>query len=141
MLAERDTNDRYLSAFLSERVGNEFDGSISGVAKFGLFVRLDETGADGLIPASSLGREYFRYDEDRQTLTGSDSRRVLGLGMKVTIRLAEAAPITGGLVFELLSAEGKKLPQGRRNQSRGKKRGSSKKRSLKRGKSRSHPKP
>lgn len=128
MLAERDTNDRYLSAFLSDRVGNEFDGSISGVARFGLFVRLDETGADGLIPASSLGREYFRYDEGSQTLTGSDSRRVLGLGMKVTIRLAEAAPITGGLVFELLSAEGKKMSQGSRTQ----KRGSSKKRSLKR---------
>ncbi len=130
MIAERDTNDRYLSAYLSDRVGNEFDGSISGVARFGLFVRLDETGADGLIPASSLGREYYRYDEDRQTLTGSDSRRVLGLGMKVTIRLAEAAPITGGLVFELLSAEGKKLPQGSGSQ----KRGSHKKRSLKRSK-------
>jgi len=134
MLAERDTNDRYLSAFLSERVGNEFDGSVSGVARFGLFVRLEETGADGLIPASSLGREYFRYDEDRQTLTGSDSRLVLGLGMKVTIRLAEAAPITGGLVFELLSVDGKKLPSGGRGASRGRKRGSSKKRSLKRAK-------
>ena len=133
MLAERDTNDRYLSAFLSERVGNEFEGSISGVARFGLFVRLDETGADGLIPASSLGREYFRYDEDSQTLTGADSRRVLGLGMKVTIRLAEAAPITGGLVFELLTAEGKAMSQGR---GRTQKRGSSKKRSLKRAKSR-----
>jgi len=103
------------------------------VARFGLFVRLDETGADGLIPASSLGREYFRYDEDSQTLTGADSRRVLGLGMKVTIRLAEAAPITGGLVFELLTAEGKAMSQGR---GRTQKRGSSKKRSLKRAKSR-----
>ena len=130
MLAERDTNDRYLSAYLSERVGNEFEGSISGVARFGMFVRLDETGADGLIPASSLGREYFRYDEDRQTLTGSDSRLVLGLGMKVTIRLAEAAPITGGLVFELLSVDGKSMPKGPRSS----RRGSSKKRSLKRAK-------
>lgn len=128
MLAERDTNDRYLSAYLSERVGNEFDGAISGVARFGLFVRLNETGADGLIPASSLGREYFRYDEERQTLTGADSRRVLGLGMKVVVRLAEAAPITGGLVFELLSAEGKVMAQGGRNQ----KRSASKKRALKR---------
>ncbi len=128
MLAERDTNDRYLSAYLSDRVGNEFDGAVSGVAKFGLFVRLDETGADGLIPASSLGREYFRYDEKTQTLQGSDSKRVLGLGMRVTVRLAEAAPITGGLVFELLSIDGKKMASA----PRGTRKGKPKKRSLKR---------
>ena len=119
MLAERDTTDRYLSAYLSDRVGNEFDGAISGVARFGIFVRLDETGADGLIPASSLGREYFRYNEDQQTLIGSDSKRVLGLGMKVTVRLAEAAPISGGLVFELLQAEGRKFSPGPTRAKRG----------------------
>ncbi len=107
MLAERDTTDRYLAAYLADRIGSEFPGAIAGVARFGLFVKLDETGADGLVPISSLGREYFAYDPDAQTLTGETSRRVLGLGQRVLVRLAEAAPITGGLLFELLEVEGR----------------------------------
>ncbi|MEO1689352.1 MAG: RNB domain-containing ribonuclease, partial [Pseudomonadota bacterium] len=106
MTAERDTNDRYLSAYLSERVGDEFEGRISGVARFGLFVKLDETGADGLIPIASLGREWFRHDPDANTLTGEQTGRTLGLGMRATVRLAEAVPVTGGLLFELLAVEG-----------------------------------
>ena len=109
MMAERDTNDRYLAAYLSERVGNEFDGKISGIARFGLFVRLSETGADGLVPISTLGREYFVHDADAQTLTGEKSRRVLKLGQKAKVRLAEAVPVTGGLMFELLEVDGKAL--------------------------------
>jgi ribonuclease R len=112
MVAERDTNDRYLAAYLSERVGSEFDGKISGIARFGLFVRLSETGADGLVPISTLGREYFQHDADAQTLTGEKSRLVLKLGQKATVRLAEAVPITGGLMFELLAVDGKQLPNG-----------------------------
>ncbi len=111
MMAERDTNDRYLAAYLSDRIGAEFAGKISGIARFGLFVRLDETGADGLIPISTLGREYFRHDAEAQTLTGESSRVVLKLGQRVTVRLAEAAPITGGLMFELLSVAGQPLPR------------------------------
>jgi ribonuclease R len=110
MMAERDTTDRYLAAWLSERVGSEFAGAISGVARFGLFVKLDETGADGLVPISAIGREYFSYDPDSQTLTGEKSRRVIGLGQRVIVRLAEAAPITGGLLFELLEVEGRAMP-------------------------------
>ena len=73
-------------------------------------MKLDETGADGLVPISAIGREYFVYDQDSQTLTGEKSRRVLGLGQRVTVRLAEAAPITGGLLFELLEVEGRTMP-------------------------------
>ena len=80
------------------------------MARFGLFVKLDETGADGLVPISSIGQEYFAFDPDSQTLTGETSRRVLGLGQRVLVRLAEAAPITGGLLFELLEVEGRRLP-------------------------------
>ena len=112
MMAERDTNDRYLAAFLSERVGEEFSGRISGIAKFGVFVRLDETGADGLIPIRSLGREFFRFDADAATLTGSDSGRVIALGQRVTVKLAEAAPVTGGIALELISVDGKSVPRG-----------------------------
>ncbi|QDL94177.1 ribonuclease R (plasmid) [Paroceanicella profunda] len=112
MEAERDTTDRYLAAFLADRVGNEFEGKVSGVTRFGLFIRLTDTGADGLVPISSLGREYFHYDADSQTLTGERTRREIGLGMRATVRLAEAVPVTGGLLFELLEIEGKPAPRG-----------------------------
>ena len=114
MLAERDTTDRYLSAFLSEQVGSAFAGVVSGVARFGIFVKLDDTGADGLIPVSRLGREYFRYDEDSRTLTGEHSGRVLRSGLRAKVKLAEADPLTGGLLFELLEVDGKPLPSSRK---------------------------
>ena len=112
MTAERDTTDRYLAAFLADKVGAEFAGRISGVQRFGLFVRLDETGADGLIPIRSVGREYFHYDQTSQTLMGADSGVMIGIGQRVIVRLAEAVPVTGGLLLELLSLEGAVLPAG-----------------------------
>ncbi len=103
MAAERDATDRYVAAFLSERVGAEFPGRITGVTRFGLFVRLAETGADGLVPISSLGGEYFRHDERAHALVGERSGGRWRLGREVDVRLREAVPITGGLVFEMLS--------------------------------------
>ncbi|MFN6978127.1 MAG: ribonuclease R, partial [Gemmobacter sp.] len=113
MAAERDTTDRYLAAWLSDRIGAEFAGRIAGVQRFGLFVKLDETGADGLIPIRSVGREFFHYDQATQTLMGADSGLTLGVGQRVTVRLAEAVPVTGGLTLELLSVEDRALPAGR----------------------------
>ncbi|WP_424930924.1 ribonuclease R [Amaricoccus macauensis] len=110
MMAERDTTDRYLAAYLADRIGSEFPGTIAGVARFGLFVKLDETGADGLVPISAIGTEYYRHDPETQTLTGEKSRRVIGLGQRVLVRLQEAAPITGGLLFDLLEIEGRGVP-------------------------------
>ncbi len=110
MAAERDTTDRYLAAYLSERVGAEFTGRISGVQKFGVFVRLDETGADGLIPVRSIGREFFHYEPDLQQLVGSETGLTIGVGQRVTVRLSEAVPVTGGLELELIEVEGATLP-------------------------------
>jgi ribonuclease R len=112
MMAERDTNDRYLAAFLSDRLGAEFTGRISGIAKFGAFVKLDETGADGLIPIRSLGREYFHFDRDAGTLMGSETGMIIGLGQRVRVKLTEAAPVTGGIALELISIEGRDMPKG-----------------------------
>ena len=126
MTAERDTTDRYLAAYLSERVGTELTGRISGVARFGAFVRLDETGADGLIPIRSLGGEYFHFDREGATLMGADSGMIVQPGQRVTVKLAEAAPVTGGLQLELIEHEGetvKQRPGGRgfgRGRSKGK---------------------
>ncbi|UPH72427.1 ribonuclease R [Abyssibius alkaniclasticus] len=119
MVAERDTTDRYLAAYLAERVGTEMDGMVSGVARFGLFVRLDETGADGLVPISAIGHEYFQYDADAQTLKGEKSGRLIAAGMRARVRLAEAVPITGGLAFDLLELQGKPIVAGPRGRGAG----------------------
>jgi ribonuclease R len=112
MVAERDTTDRYLAAYLSERVGNEFTGRIAGIARFGVFVKMDETGADGLVPIRTLGREYFHFDADAGTLKGSDTGLIIRVGQRVTVRLSRATAITGGLELELLTLDGKSLPRG-----------------------------
>jgi ribonuclease R len=111
MAAERDTTDRYLAAFLSDRVGATFTGRISGIARFGAFVKLDETGADGLLPIRSLGSEYFHHDAEAQTLMGAESGLVIAIGDKVEVRLAEAVPVTGGLTLELVGFENKEMPK------------------------------
>ncbi|MEM6939045.1 MAG: ribonuclease R [Pseudomonadota bacterium] len=105
MTAERETIDRYLAAYLSERIGIEMTGRINGIARFGAFVKLDETGADGLLPMRALGREYFHYDRESQTLMGADSGMLIGLGQRVKVRLDEVTPVTGGIALELLELE------------------------------------
>ncbi|TXI00910.1 MAG: ribonuclease R [Pseudorhodobacter sp.] len=113
MAAERDTTDRYLASFLADRVGSTFTGRISGVQRFGLFVKLDETGADGLVPIRAVGREFFHFDDASQTLTGADTGTTIGIGQRVVVKLAEAIPVTGGLVLELLEIDGAALPAGK----------------------------
>jgi ribonuclease R len=114
MVAERETTDRYLASYLSERVGNEMTGRISGLARFGAFVKLHETGADGLLPMRALGREYFHYDREAQTLMGSDTGMIISLGQRVKVRLAEVTPVTGGIALELLEIEDQQVTPGRR---------------------------
>ncbi len=120
MAAERDTTDRYLAAYLADRVGMTFTGRVSGVQKFGLFVKLDGTGADGLVPIREVGREFFHYDRDAQTLIGSESGLLIVVGARVTVRLAEAVPVTGGLLLELLEIADKGLPGPRLKRGKGK---------------------
>jgi ribonuclease R len=103
MAAERDATDRYVAAFLAEREGAEFDGRITGVTRFGLFIRLAEVGADGLAPVSSLGDEYFIHDERTHALVGERTGRRWRLGAMARVRLEEATPLTGGLLFSVLS--------------------------------------
>jgi ribonuclease R len=112
MVAERDTTDRYLAAYLSDRIGATFEGRVSGVQRFGLFVKLNESGADGLVPIRSVGREFFHFDPDSQTLMGADTGLTIGIGQRVKVRLTEAVPVTGGLILELLEIEDRALPPG-----------------------------
>ncbi|MFQ5955918.1 MAG: ribonuclease R [Kiloniellales bacterium] len=100
--AERAVVDRYLAAFLADRLGAEFSGRISGVTRFGLFVTLDETGADGLVPMRSLADDSYRHDSRRHRLVGRMTGRTYFLGQPVQVRLIEADPVSGGLVLRLL---------------------------------------
>jgi ribonuclease R len=115
MKAERETADRLIAHHLVDRIGATFQGRISGVTRAGLFVKLDDTGADGLIPIRSLGSEYFNYDETRHALVGSRSGAMHRLGDVVDVRLVEAQPIAGALRFELLS-EGQVFPRHQRRE-------------------------
>ena len=103
MAAERETSDRLLAQFLGGQIGARFEGRISGVTRSGLFVRLTDTGADGFIPASTIGADYYRYVEEQQAMIGDRTNEMFRLGDSVSVRLLEAAPVAGALRFELLS--------------------------------------
>jgi ribonuclease R len=103
--AERDAVDRFTAAYLADRVGARFHGRINGVTRFGLFITLDETGADGLVPIRTLPDDYYVHDEGRHSLLGRRSGREYLLGQSVEIRLAEASPVTGGMIFTLMDSE------------------------------------
>jgi len=101
MEAERDTIDRYVAAYLSDRVGQLVECRISGVQPFGFFATVEGLGGDGLVLAQTLGQEYFRYDEAARQLVGVDSGDTYRVGQRLTLRLAEANPVSGSLRFEL----------------------------------------
>ena len=106
MEAERDTIDRYVAAWLSGRVGETFDTRITGVQGFGFFATIDKLGGDGLVPVSTLGREYFTYDEKAQKLVGEKSGTEYAVGDRLKLKLAEANALTGALKFEVPDSDG-----------------------------------
>jgi ribonuclease R len=108
-LAERDAIDRYLAAFMADKVGVVFAARISGVARFGLFVTVAGSGASGLVPVSRLPDDFWMHDEASQSLNGRRTRISFRLAQEVEVRLAEASPITGGLVFHIM--QGAPAPQ------------------------------
>ncbi len=105
MAAERETVDRVIAAHLADRVGAVFEARIAGVTRAGLFVRLSETGADGFVPAATLGDDYFRFEEATRALVGTRTKEAFRLGEAVQVRLVEAAPFAGALRFEIVRGE------------------------------------
>jgi ribonuclease R len=103
MAAERETVDRLIAHHLADQIGATFEGRISGVTRAGLFVKLADTGADGFIPAATIGADYYRYEEATHALTGERTGETYRLGDNVRVKLVEAAPVAGALRFELLS--------------------------------------
>lgn len=117
MTAERETKDRLIATFLAEQVGASFTGRISGVTRSGLFVKLEDSGADGFVPASTLGNDYFKHEEHLHALVGSRTGETYRMGDVVEVRLVEAAPFAGALRFEVLS-EGRHRARGAAAKSR-----------------------
>jgi ribonuclease R len=101
-MAERDAIDRYLAAYMADKIGERFAARISGVTRFGIFVTVSDSGASGIVPISTLPDDYWQHDEGEQTLTGRRSRLVFKLAQDVEVRLAEASAVTGGLVFHIM---------------------------------------
>jgi ribonuclease R len=111
--AERDTVDRFTAAYLKDRVGACFDARINGVTRFGLFVTFTESGADALVPISTLPNDFYVHDEARHELRGRRTKRAWRLGETVTVRLAEANSVTGGMIAKLDDGEGRAGRTGR----------------------------
>ena len=101
MEAERDTLDRYVAAYLADRVGQLVECRITGVQPCGFFATVDGLGGDGLVLAATLGTEYFRYEEGARALVGEQSGETYRQGQRLTLRLVEANPVSGSLSFEL----------------------------------------
>jgi len=117
--AEREVVDRYTAAFLVDKVGATFEGRIGGVIRAGLFVTLKETGADGLVPVSTLPWDRYFHDEVQHALVGENSGLTFTLGEAVTVRLVEAEPVTGGMIFEIIEGgEVRKPGPGKRGPAR-----------------------
>jgi ribonuclease R len=114
MAAERETVDRLVAHHLAGRIGEAFDGRVSGVTKSGLFISLPQFGADGFIPVSTLGLDYYHYDEAHQALTGEKTGLGYRLGDSVEVKVVEVIPLAGSMRFEMLS-EGRKMPTGIRS--------------------------
>ena len=131
MAAERETVDRLIAFYLANQVGEEFQGRISGVTRSGLFVRLADTGADGFVPASTLGADYYQHDEGLRALVGQRTGETFQLGDSVDVRLVEAIPTAGALRFEILNP-GKNISPRKRRASRPPRRGGGAKRRARR---------
>lgn len=134
MEAERSSVDRFTASYLSSHIGAEFSGTINGVTHFGMFVTLDESGADGLIPMRSMGDDYYIHDEAAHALVGRRRRKIFRLGAPLRVVIKEANGMSGSCVFNLapgvreadIAGMEKPKPKPRQNAYRGKKRFSKK---------------
>ncbi|MFZ5609702.1 MAG: ribonuclease R [Pseudomonadota bacterium] len=102
MTAERDSLDRYMAAYYARHKEEAFEGRITGVTRYGLFVRLSPLGGDGFVPAGQLGDDYFRHDEARHALIGEVTGAAYRLGDMVSARVLQAEPVSGALRLALL---------------------------------------
>ena len=120
--AEREAIDRYLAAYMADKRGAHFAARISGVTRGALFVTVETNGASGIVPLSTLPDDFWMYDERTHSLSGRRTRLTYSLAQAVEVRLAEASPLTGGLVFHIVpptAAPAARAPAGRGKPPRG----------------------
>ena len=101
--AERDSEDMKKAEFMQDKIGQEYEGIVSSVTQFGIFVELENT-VEGLIRFENLGNEYFIYDENRKRLIGENSNKVYKIGDKVKIRVISANKLLRQIDFEIVEA-------------------------------------
>ena len=98
---EREAENIKKAEYMESRIGEEYDGIVSSITSFGMFVELDNT-VEGLIRFDKLGNEYFIYDEDRKRLIGERSNKVYKIGDKVRIRVISANKLLRQIDFEII---------------------------------------
>jgi ribonuclease R len=113
-LAEREAIDRYLAAYMADKIGATFAARISGVTRGALFVSVEGNGASGIVPVSTLPDDFWMHDERTHSLSGRRTRLTFSLAQMVDVRLADATPVTGGLVFNILQGMPTKTRRDRR---------------------------
>lgn len=109
--AEREVVDRFVISFMASAIHDEFQVTIVGVNNFGLFVEVDQMGAQGFIPKGSLNGDYFIFDQDNHRLVGRRTRISYQLGQPLKARLIQADPLTSSMNFEIISGDGGNRPR------------------------------
>ncbi|MCY3877564.1 MAG: VacB/RNase II family 3'-5' exoribonuclease [Rhodobacteraceae bacterium] len=104
--AERESLDRFAAQMLAGRIGESFAATVTAVARFGAFVRLKETGTEGLLPISRLGRGHTVFDAEKQCLTGTANGAEISPGTAVSVILSDSDPVSGSLRFEMAGSRG-----------------------------------
>ncbi|NQV57805.1 MAG: RNB domain-containing ribonuclease, partial [Rhodospirillales bacterium] len=100
--AERDANDRFAAAYYAARKDEMLSARVSGVTRYGLFVTLSETLADGFVPMSHLPEDYYRLDEVRRRLVGRRSKLIFRIGDLVECKIRDSDPLKGSLILEII---------------------------------------
>lgn len=108
--AEREVDERYRAAWMEQHVGGQFEGVISGVTSFGLFVELDDSKVNGLVHVTQLPHDYYHFDPIRKTLSGERTGREFRLGDRVRIVVMKASVEERKIDFRLAEERGVKPP-------------------------------
>lgn len=101
---ERASEDLKMAEYMENKIGEVYEGIISSVTKFGIFVQLENT-VEGLVRFENMGHEYFIYDEDRKMLIGERTNKVFKIGDKVTVRVISASKALRQVDFEIYEEE------------------------------------
>ena len=114
--AERDVDERFKCAWMEKHVGSEFDGRITGVTSFGLFVDLDESGVSGLVHITQLPNDYYHFEPDRRLLRGKRTGRTFKLGEDVRVKVLRASMEERKIDFRLVrdDEDGKQRKRGKK---------------------------